>query len=245
MTCDIFIRSYSKDLPWLELCLASIRKFCKGFRRVIVVFPCASRPWLRRIPAFDEGVEVRFCRDYRDDYLGQQATKLMADSFSDADFICHVDVDFIFFRTVTPEDLIAAGRPRVVMRPYSLQGRHWPWRKPTESFLGWEVTDDFMQHPPFTYPSWLYPELRSHATAIHGMDIETYVTTRPPRGFSEFNALGAFAYAHHKDRFIWVDNSRADPGEPFCRWYWTWGGIDEVVRAEINAALGTEPRRDA
>lgn len=198
------------------------------------------------MPAFQEGVEVGFCRDYRDDYLGQQVTKLMVDSFSDADFICHVDVDCIFFRTISPEDLIVAGRPRVVMRPYSLLGRHWPWRKPTESFLGWNVTHDYMQHPPFTYPSWLYPELRTYAENIHGMDIETYITTRPSRCFSEFNALGAYAYARHNNRFVWIDNSRADPGELFCRWYWTWGGIDKDLRDEIETVLGImELRRNA
>lgn len=209
-----------------------------------MVLPNSSRPWLRKIPAFDKEIEVSFCRDYRDDYLGQQATKLMADSFSDADFICHVDVDCIFLRTVSPKDLILGGRPRILMRPYSLLGRQWPWRRPTESFLGWEVSHDFMQHPPFTYPSWLYSELRSFAVANHGMDLEMYVTTRPPRGFSEFNALGAYAYARHKDRFIWIDNSREDPGTPYCRWYWTWGGIDETIRADINDILGLGPQRN-
>lgn len=244
LTCDIFIRSYWKDLAWLEFCLASIQKFCRGFRAVIVVVPRSSRPWLPANFAFAEDVEICFCRDYRDDYLGQQATKLMADSFSDADFICHVDADCIFSRFCTPRDLIIAGKPCVVMRPSALLGFHWPWRKPTETFLGWAVSHDFMQRPPFVFPSWLYPELRNHAVSTHGMDLETYITTRPPRGFSEFNALGAYAHARHHDRFIWLDNSLSDAGEPFCRWYWSWGGIDVSTHSEIQALLGTEMTRN-
>src|SRR2546430_1989099 len=110
--CDIFIRSYWKDFAWLELCLAAIAQYCHGFRSVIVVVPRSSQPWLRRFPALEDKVQVEFCRDYRDDYLGQQATKLRADTFTDADFICHVDSDCIFCRPTAPADLIEEGKSR-------------------------------------------------------------------------------------------------------------------------------------
>lgn len=168
----------------------------------------------------------------------------MADRFSDADFICHVDADCIFSRSCTPEDLIVTERPRIVMRPYALLGRHWPWRSPTENFLGWTVSYDFMQQQPFTFPAWLYLELRNHSLKKHSMDLETYVTTRPPRGFSEFNALAAYAYTHHYDRFIWIDNSQLDPGEPFCHWYWSWNGINATTRSQIQALLNSENNCD-
>jgi len=244
LTCDLFIRSYWKDLGWLQLCLAAIERYCGGFRSVIVVVPRSTGPWLRRLPALAAAARVELCCDYRDDYLGQQATKLMADTWTEADFICHLDSDCIFCRPTTPEDLIVAGRPRIFMSPCSRLGRHWPWRRPTEDFLGWPVSHSFMQRPPFTFPRWIYGELRAHAAAVHGVDLERYVTCQPPRGFSEFNVLGAFAHARHRDDFVWIEDGGADADPPPCRWYWSWGGLDGGTRREIEALLDLGGERD-
>lgn len=243
LSCDLFVRSYWKDLEWLTLCLASITKYCRGFRSVIIVLPRSSEPWLRRF-VLPPGVRVELCDCYRDDYLGQQVTKLLADTFTDADYICHVDSDCVFFRSISPEDLIVNGKPHVLMRPCDTLGRHRPWQKPTEQFLRSKVTDDFMYHPPFTFPRWLYARLREHSLAIHGVDIETYVTAQLPRGFSEYNALGAFAWRHYRDRFSWVDITISPSSKPHCRWYWSWGGIDAAIRGEIRAILDAGDERN-
>jgi hypothetical protein len=234
-TCDLFIRSYWRDLEWLNFCLESIHQYCRGFRSVIVVVPRSTAPWLRRVAPLPKA-RIEFCRDYQDDYLGQQVTKLLADTFTDADYVCHVDSDCVFFRPTSPEDFIVDGKPRVLMQPYELLGRHWPWRKPTEKFMGCQVFDDFMRHPPFTFPRWLYRELRSHAIAMHATDIESYIMTQPPRGFSEYNALGAFAWQQHRENFLWIDTTVSAP-VPHCRWYWSWGGIDAATRSEIQDIL--------
>jgi hypothetical protein len=236
LSCDLFIRSYWKDLEWLEFCLTSIAKYCRGFRTVIVVFPQSSQPWLRKF-VVPGNVRIELCRDYRDDYLGQQATKLLADTFTDADYICHVDSDCVFSRRTSPADLMTEGKARVLRRPCDRLGRHRPWQKPTEKFLGWSVPFDFMQHPPFLFPRWIYPEVRAHGVAAHGVDIETYIAAQPPRGFSEYNILGAFAWERHPEHFEWLDAGDSPPGEPHCRWYWSWGGIDDEIRSEIGAIL--------
>jgi hypothetical protein len=236
INCDLFIRGYWKDLGWLALCLASVRRYCHGFRDTVVVLPRSSDPWLRRRGLPRVG-RIEWCRDYRDDYLGQQATKLMADSFTDADFICHVDCDCIFIRPTSPENFIVGERPRVFKRPIELLGRERPWQAPTEKFLGWQVRDDFMYYPPFTFPRWLYALLREHTLTEHGMDLETYILAQPPRGFSEFNALGAFAWERCRDRFLWVEATVVPPRDAHCRWYWSWGGLDAKTRAEIEGFL--------
>src|SRR4051812_367004 len=78
-------------------------RYCSGFQDVVVTIPRGSEPWLRRACLPQVG-RIEFCRDYRDDYLGQQATKLHAETFTDADFISHVDADCIFVRPASPED---------------------------------------------------------------------------------------------------------------------------------------------
>jgi hypothetical protein len=236
MTCDLFIRSYWKDLEWLRFCLESAHRYCHGFRSVIVVVPRATEPWLKRAGLQPPG-RIEFCQDYCDDYLGQQVSKLLADKFSDADFICHVDSDCVFCRPTAPENLIVDGKPRVLMQSNELLGRHRPWQKPTEAFLGCTVLDDFMRQPPFTYPRWLYECVRKHVSAVHHTDIESYIMRQPPRGFSEFNALGAYAWQYHHDDFSWVDTAVTVPPLPHCRWYWSWGGINRATRQEIQDIL--------
>jgi len=236
MRCDIFIRSYWKDLEWLQFCLASIEKYCSGFGSVIVVLPKSSQAWLRRFPLPGK-VRIQFCRDYKDDYLGQQVTKLLADEFTDADYICHVDADCIFHRQTSPADFIRDGKPLIIKRPCELLSPYRPWQKTVEKFLGWSVFDDFMQQPPFVFPRWLYPQVREHSVTTHGVDLEAYVTAQPPRGFSEFNVLGAIAWKKYSESFVWVDASAESSGELHCCWYWSWGGLDGVIKAEIAEIL--------
>ena len=235
MTCDLFIRTYWKDLGWLRYCLQSIVAYCHGFRDVIVVAPDSSR---QRMIMSDLWPGARFIwsRDYVDDYLGQQATKLQADLHTDADLICHVDSDCVFHVRTTPDDLMRGGRPFIARRRIETLGARSPWRAATEKFLNWPVAHDYMHHPPFLYPRWLYGEVRAHAPAVHGVDIEAYLAAQPRRGFSEFNVLGAFAWTRHRDDFVWID-AETSPPTPRCRWYWSWGGLDAATLNEIHQIL--------
>jgi len=235
-TTDIVIRTYWRDFPWLELCLRSIEKFASGFRRIIVAVPQESAPYLARYPAISSQATIALTDNYSDDYLGQQVTKLHADILTDADFITHVDSDVILTDALDVRSLFCAGRPIVVTRPFASADRHWPWGRPTSTFLGWAVSCDFMCRPPFTFPRWLYPHVRSFSRATHGVELADYVKRCPPRGFSEFNVLGALAFADFPGAFEWIEQD-ADGRDPFCRWYWSWEGLDRQTRSDIERSL--------
>ncbi|MFD6888258.1 DUF6492 family protein [Streptomyces sp. NPDC059957] len=211
--------------------LAAIEKWCHGFAEVVVVTPRTGSAAVRRAVGGDVRLEV--CPNYRDDYLGQQVSKLYADEFTDADLICHVDSDVIFTRPVSPADLLDDGRPWIVRREISQLGRHRPWLASTEEFLGRPVAYDFMQQPPFTYPRRLYPEVRALSLEQHGIPLDRYVAGQPPRGFSEFNVLGSHAYSTHRTSFAWYDADTAVVPR-LCGWYWSRGGIDAGLRRELN-----------
>jgi hypothetical protein len=236
MRVSILVRSYWKDLEWLQFCLRGIERYCRGFAEVVVAMPESSRPWMVRYK-FSPVARFVFGPNYADDYLGQQVTKLHADVILDADWIVHVDADCIFRRVTRPEDLAVDGRPRIPTRPIADLGRHYPWRRATEEFLGGSVELDFMQRPPFVYPRWLYAELRRYCLETHGVTLTHYVIARPPRGFSEFNALGAYAHRRAPEAFEFpdIDDARLPP--PVCDWHWSWGGIDHSVRQRIEATL--------
>ena len=235
MICDIIIRSYYKDFKWLRYCLKSIDKFCRGFRDVIVVVPRSS---LQRFIWMGFASREHFvCPDYRDDYLGQQISKLYADTISDADYICHVDSDCVFHRLCKPSDMADDGKPQVVMASYDLLAPQCLWRDVTGKFLRQEVEYDFMRRQPLIYPGWIYGELRDHTLALHGMKLEDYVAAQPCRGFSEFNALGAFGYYNYPRSFSWIPTSSRKYHQEFCRWFWSWGGITSNIRREIERIL--------
>jgi hypothetical protein len=244
VNCDIFIRSYWRDFAWLDYCLQSIRRYCKGFAEIVVVIPRGDEPWLRRWPGMLETARLEFCEEYHDDYLGQQVSKLHADQLSDAEMICHVDSDCIFRRSTTPDELAPFGKPRIFTRPVYDLPRHWPWLQPTEEFLGWRPTHDFLQCPPFTFPRWLYPCIRDLAVQSKGMSLADWVLSRPSRGFSEFNVLAAYAYAHHREQFVWTRAEDIGAEERVCRWYWSWGGLDAATRSEIEHLIGPTPEAD-
>ncbi|MGW3199158.1 hypothetical protein ACWDBD_32250 [Streptomyces sp. NPDC001118] len=192
--------------------------------------------------AVGEGVRLEVCPDYPDDYLGQQVSKVHADHFTAAELICHVDSDVVFTRPVSPADLLDGGRPWIVRRPVAGLGRHRPWLAPTEAFLGHAPAYDFMQQPPFTYPRWLYEEVRALCLGRHGIPLDRYVVSRSPRGFSEFNVLGAHAFAAHRTSFAWYD-ADSGPVPQLCTWYWSRGGIDARLRRELESACGGQPER--
>jgi len=232
---DILIRSYHRDFRWLSYCLRSIALFCSGFRQIVLVVPQSSAGRLKQLDL--RGVVVAICGNYEVDYLGQQATKIKADLFSDADYICHVDSDWVFTRPCRPSDLHAGGRLTVGMTPYAALPPDIPWKQATERLLGHEVTHDFMRRQPYTFPRWLYPELRDDAERRHGQDIESYILRQPPLGFSEFNALGSFAYARHRAAFAWLDAGDASLPPPICKCYWSWGGLSEPIREDLERIL--------
>jgi len=232
---DIVIRSYYRDFGWLRYCLRSIERFCSGFNHVLLVVPKSSQERIHRTP-FD-GVELSFCPDYADDYLGQQVTKLYADTISDADYIVHIDSDCTFRVPVQPADLFCDGRPQLMITPNKFFHINPPWQGETERALGFQVEYDYMRRHPHIYPRWLYGELRAHIRSVHGRELADYVLAQPPQGFSEFNALGGLAHRRFPDEFSWAQWFSSDYDEQFCRMHWSWGGLTADIRAELEAIL--------
>jgi hypothetical protein len=143
----------------------------------------------------------------------------------------------VFCHPTTPADLIVDGRPTVLYcSQEALSGSQRPWRAPTERFIKAAVSYDYMRHPPFTYPRWLYEMLRTYCLQGHGVPIAQYIQSCPVRGFSEFNALGAYAHRHCAEYFDWIDVGEHAQSLR-CMWYWSWGGLSAEIEREIAALL--------
>ncbi len=231
---DIFIRTYPGDYYWLDYCLKSIETYASGFRKIWIVSPNIAPPI-----ALPQNAEWKVMNDETEDgYLAQQITKCYADAITDyqADYILHVDSDVIFQRAVTPGDFFTGEKLTWFYTPY--QQIETPWQPIMEKFMGFTMPYEFMRRLPMMLPRWLYPKLREFCHHQHGMIISEYIRTQPQRAFSEFNALGCYAYFNHPDKFQWISTASSAMPEPFSRQFHSWGGLTPEIKNEIEGILG-------
>lgn len=233
-TIDIFIRTYSDDLKWLSYSLKSIHKFCTGFRDIIIVIPESQLNLLQGFNLTRE--KIITCPLYKDDYLGQQVTKLYADEYSDADYILYTDSDTLFTIPSDAKDFIRDGSPLILKTKYEKAETAIAWKAVTEKALGFKVDFEFMRRLPFCYHSSTLKSLRVYMKEKHGEELEKYIKVQHNRQFSEFNVVGAFADKFEQDKYTFQDT---DDGLPtlYVRQFWSWGGLTQEVMLEIEDIL--------
>jgi hypothetical protein len=244
-TFDIFIKAYPPDYPWLQLCLQSIHDHVKGFNKIIVVAPddkapVGSKEELLVKPEYDKSEK----EPDKDGYLGQQIAKLYADMYSQADYIMHVDCDVLFTRPTTLMDFVdssqGAIRVKWLYTPYEKVDSAKCWQPITGKFLKRRVDFEFMRRAPQMIPRWLYPKLREHCYLTQEVSLSDYIWQQPRREFSEFNALGAYAYYYHHTEFAWQNTLEGELPVSQARQFRSWDGLD-VNREEINRILPSSP----
>jgi hypothetical protein len=189
VTTDIFIKTYPGDKGYHPHCIASIEKFCTGFRKTVVVDSDEPRG-----------------------YLYQQVVKLTADRHTDADFILITDSDTLFKQPVTPETYLRDGKPLWLMTPWTPEMLAHPgtraWFGVMTEFFGVEPPAEWMRRQPFMIPRWALTGLQEFCFKEHGLSIEEYVMSR--NAFSEFNVIGYYLWLFHRDKIHWIDTS-VDP----------------------------------
>ena len=236
---SIFYRTYWKDARWLLLSLESVERHVTGFDNIVVTLPHSS---LNKMD--HEGIAKRFPftrwipvdEHCRDDYMGQQATKMHADRWTGPGRILFVDSDCVFHTATTPETFLVDGKIEWLHTPYEDMPPSHPWRAPTTKFIEHPVEYEFMRRLPMMVESETVRFMRDFCARKHGMSIEAYlrsVEDKDGRYFSEFNALGAFAWHFQRDLYTWT-NTRDKVPPSVARQFWSWGGIDSA-KQEIEA----------
>lgn len=232
---DIVIRSYHRDVSWLSLVLRSIELFVTGHRRVIVVAPRSSHPRMNP-PALD-GASLLECPDYRNDYLGQQVTKLHADQYTDADIILHVDSDQIFVAACDlSQRLFHRDRLRMTYDPTGRRPARDGWRRCVEGFFGRPVEWDLATSLPLAVPRHVYAALRGECLSKHQVSITQYAHAARVDHFSETALLRGYVALHEHHRYEWVDASK-DALVPECRTFWSRAETTTDVMHVLPAAL--------
>jgi hypothetical protein len=233
MTTDIFIRTYHKDIEWLNYALASIHKHVKGWRNIVITIPRGQGHLLSHLTV-ETVIEVD---DMQDGYIGQQLTKMQAWKYTDAQCVLFWDSDVIATEPIDIHlEYFKDGKPILYKTKYSsLTG--CPWQGITEKALDLMLDWEYMRRMPIIHLRDVLAETLDFMQETHGVSMRTYLDAQPHKAFSEFNAIGAVADLLHRDSYAILDTEAIDMPPNKVYQGWSWGGITPEVLATINKAL--------
>lgn len=233
-TVDVFIRSYHRDRAWLALALRAIHMFLRGHRRVVVVLPRASAERMGDLTErMAAQVTFHFCDNEADDYLGQQVTKLHADTYTDAQVILHLDADQLFLAPCDVSQLFDGARVRMDHGAASNRPAGDGWRRCAADFFGRALAWDLTVPPPLAMPRQVYAGLREECLRRHGLALPDYARRRGADRFCEFALLRAQALLFASDRCSWQEHGPL----PQCRTFWSRRQTPASIAAQLPASL--------
>jgi hypothetical protein len=240
---DIFIRSYYRDLRWLQLALRSITAFVVGYRRIVVVVP---RSTLYRVAmgkvAGDSPAEVFECGDFTDDYLGQQLTKLHADLYTDADVVLHLDSDQLFFTQCDLNTrLFRESKLLMEFDSRNQRPRSDGWRRCPEVFFFQDIAVNLGVPLPLAVPRHVYAAIRRYCKEVHGMSLIDYAMDHGADCFSELALFRGYVWVHEFNHFTWTDN----PPQgliPECRTFWSRADSVTAAAEFLSTQLNSQVR---
>jgi hypothetical protein len=220
-TC-IFVVTYAADAWWLDICLASIRKYATGFDGLVVALPFSDDRALAPICSTYGAETQRFDEAPGKGHLTQNLVKCWADLFCHgADVIAHVDSDTVFCEPAAPADYFQDGKPILWRRRYEAlfaqttgiwQDAFRLWQTNVHRALDWHEDWETMVRLPILHRRETYAATRARVEAVHKQSFDSWVLkqqceieangmrkTQP--GFGEFNTLGSVALHEFADRY--------------------------------------------
>lgn len=229
MTVDLFYKTYRPDIPWLKESLKTLRQHWSGHRQIVVVCPPEDERRVRGlggdlqvIPVDEKGIRG---------YIFQQAVKLNAHHYTDADYVVYCDCDCMWLKATTPRTYIRSdGKPEMLFTPYEAVPEAVQWKGPTEAALGHEVFAEFMRRHPLVYHKKTLHKMDKWFMKTHGMPASQFMLKHGEGlGMSEFNLMGAWSWYHDHDAFHWI-NTTTDTWEPdHLKQYWSYGGVGQIT----------------
>jgi len=256
MTHQCLIASYPRDYAFLIHCLASLKKFSKGFLHPVVVVHYDD--WKSARAIADQSYPEAEVKVY-DGVVGQgflraQICMMSGDIFCpEADFTWLLGSDCFCTREFTPEPFFKGGKPVMLYTDYrdlaAIPGA-LQWRGGVESALGLRPQYEFMRRLPLIYPRELFAPMRQHIAARHNVTFLKYVEwcgSRKPFDTSESNWLGAFAHRYMPDLYEWVDTAKGEHWDNPCIQFWSHGSLDgkcdhDAVLPDGSRTAGRTPR---
>ena len=225
---SIFIRTYHRDIKWLNYCLSAIHKNLVGWDEIVICIPTGQESLLSHLTK----EKVVTCNIYKDDYLYQQYSKLQAHKYCKGDYILYVDSDVIFKHNADVRDYFHNNKPVILKANYNSVGGAICWKKPTEKLFKENINFEYMRRAPQLFH-------RSTLEMINESfpDLENYIMSQPYRQFSEFNVLGFYAEKMQPESYEIIDITNGVPEwlpENRSHQFWSWSNLNENDLRQIK-----------
>lgn len=259
MRTSIFIKSYKDDYKWLRYCLESIEKFVTGYEYITIVIPVGETKLLMQSVGIGiagqaesgiwranyRGITI-FIHEVKEQghpYLFQQAVKMEAWKYTDTALICYCDSDCVFSRPVNISEY-ATNKPLILFDDYENVGDAKCWKDITEKTIGGNVNIEFMRQHPFIYLSSTVQATCDHIEILHKKSITDYILEQEGRHFSEFNAIGAYAYYFERDKYRFIEAQQltgsermVDNAYKIIHQSWSYSGLTKADLRKIYEVL--------
>lgn len=244
MICDIFIRTYKKDIEWLDYCVRSIKKYCSSYRNLVIVYPEGEQECGKFSLTSFAASPIN-----PDGYIDQQYSKLIADTYckQDATHLLMLDSDCFAHDYISPKTYI---RNDKILFPITHKtspqvSECQPFIKTCESILNCEVEYEFMRRQPFLLQTKDLKSFREWFDQTQSVDLKSYLSNcKKADSFSEYNLIGAYLYYIKKsDDYHFYDT---DSGTCFYNpmlQSWSYGGLTEDILNRYNTYLNTAKAR--
>lgn len=228
---SIFIRTYHKDLKWLKYCLESIHKNLTGWNEIVICIPTGQESLLSHLTQ----ERVVTCKIYKDDYLGQQISKIKAIKHCKGDYILFVDSDVVFKKGASITDYFINNKPIILKSRYDSVGEAICWKEPTENLFKESIEFEYMRFAPQIF----------HRSTLEMFnesfpDIENYIINQPHRQFSEFNALGYYAEKMQNESYSIIDVTNGlieEITENKAVQFWSWSNLTPFEEMKIKQII--------
>jgi hypothetical protein len=159
---------------------------------------------------------------------------MTAYKYCDSQFIMYVDSDCIFDKHINIQSLVSNGQPEILYTHYSKVGDAICWKQCTERFMNDVVEFEFMRRLPLIYH-------RETLETIHNLEPNLESVVMNSGRFSEFNALGAWAFVHQKDKYRFENTDNWQYVEPLNIQLWSHcrNNNSPLERLEYKKAIDT------
>jgi len=229
---DIFYKTWHKDFALLKYSLQSLKKNVTGYNNVVILVPEkeASLFDLKDLP---ENTTVVYVKEYGNGYLYQQVCKLQAYKYCESEFILFADSDCIFDKPVKLNEIVENNKPTILYTDYSKVEGAICWKEPTEKFMREPVEWEFMRRNFLIYH-------RATLEKIAMFDPYLELNVMQSDRFSEFNAIGAWAFKYEKDEYTFINTDNWEYTEPLGMQLWGWAdknNPDETHQKEYQRSL--------
>jgi hypothetical protein len=264
MKCDVVIKTWKPDLPWLAYCLRFLRKNWQERSSGIVIL--ANEDCREGIASMhlngDSGVSyfrgerVYYVRPWPDTYNFHMYVTMRADDFTDADLLLFVDSDLMLVEPASLDDFTTDGKPIIYyQRTAELEASKSPelhvhcrtWYPIMQEFFGHPPTRDYMTVFPMIYWAGTIQAVRRAITHKNGLGVEDALySTRAfqPAAFvnhkftfCDYEILGMWADINESYRYCFVHAS--EQPRPKTKLYHSWTEWNSRTQIELERMLAS------